>query len=92
MLLFVLLSQALDRSVCPYSRPGTRFLKSTPQRDIVFDRIHVVPVDQAVDRGIVDFVIDYCTSPILNRIFDGCNYHDDDQGDRVEGRSIDTEN
>lgn len=90
-IVFLFLEQVPNSPVRPDSSPSRRFLDTAPQRDIVFDRVDIVPFDETIYGGIVQFGIEDRTAPILDGIFDGGDDDDNDQGDSIECGFIDTE-
>ena len=68
-----------------------RLLELTRDPDVVFGRVHIVPFDQSINRGVVHLVIRHGSAPVLDGILDGGHDDNDDQGDGVQTRVIRTE-
>lgn len=64
------MTQTLEELPRLYYTSCRGFLYSSPQRDIVFGGVHVIPIDKSVYWRVVQFIVQNGPAPVLDGVFD----------------------
>jgi len=63
---------------------GNGLFGASPEGNVFVDDVDVVPFMEGLSVGVIEFVVEHCSTPVFHSVFEGCNGEDYDYWDGAE--------